>query len=126
MFLIVYLGSLFIGGVLIFGGIDYIIYLSERHGKNKISFKRFKNFYDINPNSWSLYDDKVCKKLKNSYFDLVFYFKHYRDLWKYRFFHRNIIKEKKRIKEIEELNKLIESVKEDLKEFNNKNIHGDF
>lgn len=30
------------------------------------------------------------------------------------------------MKEIEDLNKLIESVKEDLKEFNNKNIYGDF
>ena len=126
MFLIVYLGSLFIGVVLIFGVIDYIVYLSKRHGENKISFKRFKNFYEINPKSWVLYDDKVCKNLKNSYFDIVFYFKHYRDLWKYRFFLRNIIKEKNRMKEIEDLNKLIESVKKDLKEFNNKNIYGDF
>ena len=40
MFLIVYLGSLFIGVVLIFGVIDYIVYLSKRHGENKISFKK--------------------------------------------------------------------------------------
>lgn len=126
MILIVYLGSLIIGTALMCGVIDYIIYLSDRHGENKISFKRFKNFYEINPKSWVLYDDKVGKKLKNSCFNLKFYFKHYRDLWKYRFFHRNIIKEKNCMKEIEDLNKLIESVKEDLKEFNNKNIYGDF
>ena len=55
---LVYLGSLVIGTVLMFGVIDYIVYLSERHGENKISFKRFKNFYEINPKSWVLYDDK--------------------------------------------------------------------
>lgn len=82
----------------------------------KIKFNRFVSFYNIAPNKWILYDEDVLYSSKQDNCYCKFYFS-FIDLIKYLIWHyqlnMNIIKEY----EYNKYKKFVESVKNDLENF---------
>ncbi len=91
--------------------------------ENRIKFKSFKSFYNINPDRWELCSGYVkCRQGSFKYIDFKF---NYWDWYKYNHFHREQKKIKKNMESNKKYAKMIELVKLDIANFeaqNQKNI----
>ena len=85
-------------------------------GMNKLKFKSFISFYNINPQNWSLWDDHVVywRSGVQFRFSCSGYVRYV--LWKNR-----LAKQKTAKKNAEEYQRTLEYIKRDLEEFNRKN-----
>lgn len=114
---------------LIFLIISLIEWGNVKDGATKIPFKTFVKFYNIAPDRWVLKDGYVQKLFKKK--DELFRFSYtydtkedfcfsYIDYIKYIIWHRQIQKEEERKIENKIMAHLIEEVKRDLDDFNEK------
>ena len=82
--------------------------------KNKIKFKSFKSFYDVNPQRWNLYDSYVgCKQEDVWKHDIQFKFGFF-DYFKYKRFYKNHEKMQKNMASNKDYARMIELVKSDI------------
>lgn len=80
----------------------------------KIKFTQFQKFYSVNPNRWDLDKDYVsCHTNKQDWFGLRFGFV---DYYRYKLWHRNIIKNKFNQEANKQMAEIIASVKQDIAE----------
>lgn len=70
----------------------------------KISFKQFESFYQLNPDSWYLYPDRVCKD-DNTQLSFTF---SYKDWKSYQKFRDKIAKEEEQKAEAEKQKKILD------------------
>ena len=88
-----------------------------------IMFNSFISFYNINPDRWSLNDDSI-DFIKERHFGCsyyIYYKFHLIDFYRYKHWHRKIIKQEKLQKEINNMNEMIRIVKSDLAKFEAEN-----
>lgn len=93
----------------------------------KISFNTFIKFYNIAPDKWELREDYVKKLFKRNGMSSYFYEKKsfyfpFRDYLKYQSWYNKKIKEKQQNYNNEVLTQLIEEVKKELDEYNEKGL----
>jgi len=80
---------------------------------NKIKFKAFKNFYNVNPDRWNLYDGYVGCVDPHKMFNIKFKFNYY-DWHRYKAFLSNRRKIRDNIKANKDCAKMIELVRSDI------------
>lgn len=88
-----------------------------------IKFNSFVSFYNINPDRWSLNDDSVdfIKEKHFGYSYYIYYKFHLIDFYRYKHWHKKLIKQEKLQKEINNMNEMIRIVKSDLAKFEAEN-----
>ena len=88
-----------------------------------IKFNSFISFYNINPDRWSLNDDRVdfLQDKHFCYSDYIYYKFHLIDFYRYKHWHKKLIKQEKLQKEINNMNEMIHIVKSDLAKFEEEN-----
>ena len=88
-----------------------------------IKFNSFISFYNINPDRWSLNDGSVdfIKEKQFCYSNYIYYKFHLIDFYRYKHWHKKIIKQKKLQKEMNNMNEMIRIVKSDLAKFEEEN-----
>ena len=88
-----------------------------------IKFNSFVSFYNINPNRWSLNDDSVdfVKERHFCYSNYIYYKFYLIDFYRYKHWHKKIIKQEKLQKEMNNMNEMIRIVKSDLAKFEEEN-----
>ena len=81
-----------------------------------IKFNSFISFYNINPDRWRLNDDSVdfVKEKFYCYSDYIYYKFHFIDFYRYKHWHKKLIKQKKLQKEMNDMNEMIRIVKSDI------------
>lgn len=78
----------------------------------KIKFTQFQKFYSVNPDRWNLDSDYVsCYTNKQNYICLRFGFV---DYYRYKLWHRSIIKNEAKQKKSKEMDEVITAVKRDI------------
>lgn len=95
----------------------WIIWLDEQpNDAIYIKFKTFVSFYNINPDRWKL-DDSNVVFIKERYCcvsDRIFYKFHFIDFYRYKHWHKKLIKQKRLQKEMNDMNEMIRIVKSDI------------
>lgn len=89
-----------------------------------IKFNSFVSFYNINPDRWSLNDDSVdfVKEIRYySYSNCIYYKFHLIDFYRYKHWHKKLIKQEKLQKEINDMNEMISIIKTDIAKFEEEN-----
>ena len=88
-----------------------------------IKFSSFISFYNINPDRWSLNNDSVdfIKEKHFCYSNYIYYKFHLIDFYRYKHWHKKIIKQEKLQKEMNNMNEMIRIVKSDLAKFEAEN-----
>lgn len=88
-----------------------------------IKFNSFVSFYNINPDRWSLDDDGVdfIKEKHFCYSNYIYYKFHLIDFYRYKHWHKKLIKQEKLQREINNMNEMIRIVKSDLAKFEEEN-----
>ena len=88
-----------------------------------IKFNSFVSFYNINPDRWNLDDDSVdfIKQKHFCYSNCIHYKFHFIDYYRYKHWHKKLIKQEKLQKEINNMNEMIRIVKSDLAKFEEEN-----
>ena len=88
-----------------------------------IKFNSFISFYNINPDRWSLNDDRVdfLKEKHFCYYNYIYHKFHLIDFYRYKHWHKKLIKQEKLQKEINNMNEMIRIVKLDLAKFEEEN-----
>lgn len=80
----------------------------------KIKFKNFKEFYEVNPERWEIYDGHVaCKRVKRSLYVDHFHFS-FIDWIKYKIWRRGIERREKKQSDSKATARMLESVKADI------------
>ena len=81
-----------------------------------IKFNSFISFYNINPDRWRLNDDSVDFVKKRIYcsYDYIYYKFHFIDFYRYKHWHKKLIKQKRLQKEMNDMNEMIRIVKSDI------------
>ena len=81
-----------------------------------IKFNSFISFYNINPDRWRLNDDSVDFVKKRFYcsYDYIYYKFHFIDFYRYKHWHKKLIKQKRLQKEMNDMNEMIRIVKSDI------------
>ena len=81
-----------------------------------IKFNSFVSFYNINPDRWRLNDDSVDFVKKRSYCssDYIYYKFHFIDFYRYKHWHKKLIKQKRLQKEMNNMNEMIRIIKSDI------------
>lgn len=81
-----------------------------------IKFNSFVSFYNINPDRWRLDDDNVDFVKERSYWsaDCIYYKFHFIDFYRYKHWHKKLIKQKRLQKEMNDMNEMIRIVKSDI------------
>lgn len=78
----------------------------------KIKFTQFQKFYSVNPDRWNLDSDYIsCYTNKQNYICLRFGFV---DYYRYKLWHRNIIKSEFKQKANEQMSEIVAAVKQDI------------
>lgn len=88
-----------------------------------IKFNSFISFYNIKPDRWSLGDDSVdfIKEKHFCYSNYIYYKFHFIDYYRYKHWHKKLIKQEKLKREINNMNEMIRIVKSDLAKFEEEN-----
>lgn len=88
-----------------------------------IKFNSFVSFYNINPDRWSLNDDSVdfVRERHFCYSNYIYYKFYLIDFYRYKHWHKKLIKQEKLQKEINNMNEMIRIVKSDLTKFEAEN-----
>ena len=92
-------------------------WIDEPNNAIYIKFNSFVSFYNINPDRWRLCDDNVdfvkerscCSS--NHY---IFYKFHFIDFYRYKHWHKKLIKQKRLENEISDMNEMIRIVTSDI------------
>ena len=98
-----------------------IIWSEYNDGNAKIAFKDFKKFYALNPARWELDDYVVrCKVsgkdgLWGSICNRESFAFNFADCWKYKWWYRQIKKHNKNKSHMESTQRMLDAVKEDIK-----------
>ena len=81
-----------------------------------IKFNSFISFYNINPDRWRLNDDSVDFVKEKFYCssDYISYKFHFIDFYRYKHWHKKLIKQKKLQEEMNDMNEMIRIVKSDI------------
>ena len=88
-----------------------------------IKFNSFISFYNINPDRWSLDDDSVdfIKEKHFCYSNYIYYKLHFIDYYRYKHWHKKIIKQRNLQKEMNDMSEMIRIIKSDLAKFEEEN-----
>ena len=88
-----------------------------------IKFNSCVSFYNINPDRWILYDNNVGFVKERSYCssDRIYYKFHFIDFYRYKHWHKKLIKQKRLEKEISYMNEMILIVKKDIAKLEEEN-----
>ena len=85
----------------------------ENRQYNKIKFKEFKKFYELNPERWNCQTDYVMCKITTDYDYEVFAF-NFIDECKYRLWRRSLNKTNMNKEHVEATQRMLDAVKEDI------------
>ena len=88
-----------------------------------IKFSSFISFYNINPDRWSLNNDSVDFVIERHFChsNYIYYKFHLIDFYRYKHWHKKIIKQEKLQEEMNNMNEMIRIVKSDLAKFEEEN-----
>ena len=101
--------------ILFFMWINWLI--DQPNNAIYIKFNSFVSFYNINPDRWNL-DDGSVNFVKERYCcssnHYIFYKFHFIDFYRYKHWHKKLIKQKRLQKEMNDMNEMIRIVKSDI------------
>lgn len=100
--------------ILFFMWINWLI--DQPNNAIYIKFNSFVSFYNINPDRWRLDDDNVDFVKERSCWsaDCIYYKFHFIDFYRYKHWHKKLIKQKRLQNEIDNMNEMIRIVKSDI------------
>ena len=101
--------------ILFFMWINWLI--DQPNNAIYIKFNSFVSFYNINPERWNL-DDGSVNFVKERYCcssnHYIFYKFHFIDFYRYKHWHKKLIKQKRLQKEIHNMNEMIRIINSDI------------
>ena len=100
--------------ILFFMWINWLI--DQPNNAIYIKFNSFVSFYNINPDRWRLDDDSVDFVKERFYCssDYIYYKFHFIDFYRYKHWHKKLIKQKRLQKEIHNMNEMIRIINSDI------------
>lgn len=118
--IILYILPILIGFTLVY----MFIYWLDNRPKHAIyiKFKTFMSFYNVSPERWKLNDNKVSfvKAVWGYGEDYICYKFHFLDFYKYKLWHRQLIKQEKIKKEVKEMLEMTRIIREDANKLEEK------